>query len=62
MVKKNYIQIRVNESDSELVQRLAQDYGVSVSDLVRFSLHYIDSVRPAFTVSYSIVSKRGGKK
>lgn len=51
--KTQYFQIRATEQDKELANKLAEVYGVSVSDLIRFALMYVDKERPDFTITIS---------
>jgi len=49
--KETYLQIRATEDDKRLAKELAEDYGIGVSELVRFALKYIDAQRPALTIT-----------
>lgn len=49
--KHKYIQVRMNDEDKKLAERLSIDYNVSVSELVRFALMYLDDHRPALTIT-----------
>lgn len=49
--RETYLQIRVTEEDKALVKDLAGEYNVSVSELVRFALIYINEQRPALTIT-----------
>ena len=46
------LQVRVSEDDHKLAGELAEDYGVSVSELVRLLLTYADEHRPEVTFTY----------
>lgn len=58
MTKKEvYLQIRATEDDKKLANDLAEDYGISMSELVRFALKYIDAQRPALTITITPMGK-----
>lgn len=51
MGKEKFLMVRANEEDKELAKALADDYGVSTSDLMRFALQYINAERPPMTIT-----------
>lgn len=57
MAKVKYIQWRADDNDRALAQRLAIEYGVTVSDLFRFALNYIDTQRPPLTLTITSASR-----
>lgn len=55
--KKTNLQIRASEDEKILAKTLAQDYGTSVSDLIRMALVYVDTNRPKLTLTISLEGK-----
>jgi replication initiation and membrane attachment protein DnaB len=57
MSKEAWLQVRTTEDDKRLAKDLAKDYGVSLSELIRFALKHLDEQRPSFTVTYTLEGK-----
>ncbi len=49
--KAKYLQWRATEEDRALVQELADEYGVSISELFRFAVKYVDTHRPPMEIT-----------
>ncbi len=49
-----FLMVRADDEDKEKAKALAGIYGVSVSDLMRFALRYVDKERPDMTLTYVI--------
>lgn len=49
--------LRITPEDKALAESLAKEYNVSVSELIRFALLYINNVRPALTITITPLGK-----
>lgn len=52
--KGKFLMIRATEEDKVVAQRLSDVYGVSVSEIVRFAMRYIDMHRPDMSITHVI--------
>jgi hypothetical protein len=57
IMTRSNLQIRASEAEKELAKTLADDYGTSVSDLIRMALVYVDANRPKLTLTIELEGK-----
>ena len=52
--KNAFLMIRAGEEEKAMAKELAEVYGVSTSELLRFALRYVEETRPEMTMTYVI--------
>jgi predicted DNA binding CopG/RHH family protein len=49
--RTKWLQIRVSKDELENVKRLADVYGLDVSDFIRYAIRWIDDERPEMSIA-----------